>query len=114
MRDHPGRIGQGGEQCAQDAQRRLLPAAPADLAAHRAFEPGQPEPAGAGQLTAVAAGDPDLGAERLAGGVQTRRPHAFEQGADLLDLADRLHNQLFAAGAKCRSRPHVSSTGSGR
>jgi hypothetical protein len=87
-------------------QRRLLPAPPGDLAVHREIEPGHTQATGADQLAAVAVDNDGHGRgpaprpERLPGGVQARRPHALEQGADLLDLGDDLHDQLLAAGAE--------------
>jgi hypothetical protein len=106
VREHPGRVGQRGEQGAQDPQRRLLAATLEDLAADRAFEPGQPEPAGAGQVAAVTAADhghrrrPRRRPERVPSGVQRRRPHALQQGADLLHLGDHVDDQLLAAHAE--------------
>jgi hypothetical protein len=57
VRDHPGGIVECGEHRSQDAQRRLLTALLADLAANGAFEPGQSEAVGAGQVAAVAVHD---------------------------------------------------------
>jgi hypothetical protein len=57
VRDHPGRIGERGEQPAHDPQAGLLPAAAGDLAPHRLLEPGRSQPPGAGEVPAVPASD---------------------------------------------------------
>ena len=106
VRDHPGRVGERGEQVAHDPQRRFLPAPLEDLAADGLLEPGRAEAPGAGQVAAVALADhahrggPGPGPERLLRGVQRRRPDALEQGAHLLDLGDHLDDQLLAAGTE--------------
>ena len=104
--DQPGRVGERGEEVAGDPQRRLLPAAAGDLAAHGALEPGPPQPAGAVQLATVTVGDhghrrgPGAGLERLRRGAQGGRPHALEEVADLLDLGGGLGEQLVPARAQ--------------
>jgi hypothetical protein len=61
---------------------------------------------GAGQIPAVAVAydaqgcDLGLGPEWLLGGIQRGGPDAFQQGTDLLDLADHLGDQLLAACAQ--------------
>jgi hypothetical protein len=104
--DHPSRIGERSEQLTGDPQRRFLPTTPDDFASHRLLEPGQPEPASPVQVTTVALADnahrgrPSLRPERVARGVQRRRPDTLEQRTDLLDLADRGFDQLLPAAAQ--------------
>ena len=52
VRDNPGRVGEGGEQVPGDPQRGSLAAPADDLAAHRSFEPGPAQPAGAARSPA--------------------------------------------------------------
>ena len=106
MCDHPCRVGQCGEQVPGDPQRRLLPAAPGDLASNDTFEPCPAQAPGAVQVAAVAVQDhgqrrgPGAGPKRLPGGPQRGRPHTLQQVADLLDLGDVGHDQLLTTRAQ--------------
>ena len=106
VRDHAGGIGQCGIEVAQDPQAGAdLPAA-GELLADRVLEPGRPQPAGAGEVAAVAGhdhvhrSDPGVGLERLLGGGDGGGPDALEQVADLLDAGDVLIQELLAAGSE--------------
>ena len=108
VRGHPGRVGQRGEQLrARSAATASARRGRRSRGVPRASNRARPEAAGAGRgrrrrgrrITRHGR-RPGLGPERLLGGVQRGRPHALEQVADLLDLADRLGDQLFAAGAQ--------------
>ena len=120
VRDHPGRVGQGREQRAHDPQARSDLAAAGDLLAHRVLEPGRPEASGAVQVPAVAVHhhghrrDPGGGAERVLGRLEGGGPHALEQVADLLEPRTCSSMSCSRRAPRCRSRPQVSSTGSGR
>ena len=78
------------------------------------------EPAGAVQVAAVAVEDhpqrcgPGLGPERPVRCLQRRRPHALEQVTHLAGPGRRASTISRSRRApRCRSRPQVSSTGSG-
>src|SRR3954452_7998836 len=106
MCKHPGRITQRLVEVAQDPQAGFLPAALDDLAAHCMLEPSRAQTSSAVEVTAITVQDhphrrdPGLGPEGLLGYFQRGRPHAFEQVADLLDLAARVGDQLLAAGTQ--------------
>jgi len=101
---HPRGVGGGLEQQPHDPKTRPLPLPGNDFSTHRGFETGRAQAPQPGRVTAGAGkddahpGEPGPGAERLLGRVQRRRPHALQQVTDLLDLADRLSEQPFAAG----------------
>ena len=106
VRQHPGRVGQGGEHLPHDPQAGTLPAAAGDLFSDGSFEPGRPEASGAVQVAAVTVDDhghrghPGRRAERSVRSFQRGGPHALEQVADLLDACHVLTGELFAAGAE--------------
>jgi hypothetical protein len=62
---HASRVGQRGKQLAQDTQRRLAPAAPDDLAAHRLLEPVRSRASGTREITAVPLADPVIAAAQV-------------------------------------------------
>ena len=105
VRDHPGRVGQGGEEVADDPQAGLLPAPAGDLAcAPRARTGPSPSrrvrarsPPSRSMITRHRR-DPGRGPERLLGGLQRGRPHALEQVADLLDAARRARRSAARGG----------------
>src|SRR5665647_2900507 len=99
----PG-VGGGREQQPHDPKTRPFPLSGNDFSPYSGFEAGQAQAPQPGRVTIGAGKDdahpgaPGPGSERLLGRVQRRRPHALEQVTDLLDLADRLSEQPFAAG----------------
>ena len=107
VREHPGRVGQGGEQLAQRSAGTGV--------ARRGGRPrlrtacsnrAEPEPAGAVRsppsraMTTVIAATQVVDLNGCFAAVQRGWPHALEQVADLLDARDVLIEQLLAAGTE--------------
>ena len=99
----PAGVGQGGVEVAQDPLAGPLPAATGELSTDGVLEPGRAQPAGAGEVAAVAGpdhvqgGHPGVGLEGLPGGGDGGGPDALEQVADLLDAGDVLVEELLAS-----------------
>jgi hypothetical protein len=117
---HPGGVSERGEQAPGYAQARFLSASFEDLASYGVFEAGHAEASGALELAAVTLEDhvhcygPDARAEGL-----LRASNAVGQ---ILSSSARIcwtwltisMISCSRRAPRCRSRPQVSSTGSGR
>ena len=101
---HPSGVGGGHEQQPHDPTTRPFPLPGNDFSPYSRFEAGRAQASQPGRVTIGATkddahrGEPGPGAKRLLGRGYRRRPHALQQVTDLLDLADCLSKQPFAAG----------------
>ena len=114
VREHPGRVGQRGEQACGRSAGTARPAPAGDLARAPPARTGParaggcgPGPRRHGRTTTVIAATQVGDRNGCFAVVQRGRPHALEQVADLLHAARRARSSSCSRRApRCRSRPH--------